>query len=68
MSGMLVAAEVGGRQKARGPRAAPFPGPSLFKATLSHSLIEFVLILIPIGTESLRVLYKYYIVFQQQIS
>lgn len=58
----------GAARKHGAPRAAPFPGPSLFKATLSHSLIEFVLILIPIGTESLRVLYKYCIVFQQQIS
>lgn len=58
----------GAARKHGAPRAAPFPGPSLFKATLSHSLIEFVLILIPIGTESLRVLYKYYIVFPQQIS
>ena len=58
----------GGARKHKGPRAVPFSSPSLSKATLSHSLIEFVPILIPTGTESLHVLYKYFILFQQQLS
>lgn len=51
-------------RKHKGPRAAPLTDTSLLKATLSHSLMECVPILIPISTKTLCVLYKYFILFQ----
>lgn len=67
MSGMLaVQPSEEPARKREGPRAAPLPGTSLLKATLTHSLMGSVPILIPIGTKSLCVLYKYFILFQQR--
>ena len=46
-------------RKHRGLRAAPLPGTSL-----SHTLMQCVPILIPIGTKTLYVLYKRFILFR----
>lgn len=65
--GCLLQAEVGSQPEKWGCRG-PISSTSQLKATLSHFLMEFVPILILKGTKSLLVLYKYFILFQQQIS